>query len=95
MTVYRENLERLLDDKHFKDEIIHFNISEEGAVVLQSHRPQLIPMLMRCVFRCTMHINDVIALSSTVISSLNVNVMCLQLVVIYIFFQDTIWADVS
>ncbi|KAI4884861.1 hypothetical protein NFI96_031248 [Prochilodus magdalenae] len=44
---YRENLERLLDDKQFKDEIIQFNISEEGAVVLASHRPKLIPMLMR------------------------------------------------
>ena len=45
----RVNLERLLDDKHFKDEIVHFNISEEGAVVQDDHRPQLIPLLMRCV----------------------------------------------
>ncbi|KAK2893002.1 hypothetical protein Q8A67_012990 [Cirrhinus molitorella] len=47
---YKENLERLLDDKHFKDEIIHFNITEEGAVVLPSHRPQIIPMLMRILY---------------------------------------------
>lgn len=47
---FRENLERLLDDKHFKDEIVHFNISEEGTVVLDMHRPQLIPILMRCVW---------------------------------------------
>uniref|UniRef100_A0A4W4DWA7 UTP20 small subunit processome component n=1 Tax=Electrophorus electricus TaxID=8005 RepID=A0A4W4DWA7_ELEEL len=47
---YRENLERLLDDKHFKDEIVHFNISEEGAVVLASHRPKLIPVLMRILY---------------------------------------------
>ncbi|XP_016370276.1 small subunit processome component 20 homolog [Sinocyclocheilus rhinocerous] len=47
---YKENLERLLDDKHFKDEIVHFNISEEGAVVLPSHRPQLIPTLMRILY---------------------------------------------
>ncbi|XP_026065231.1 small subunit processome component 20 homolog isoform X1 [Carassius auratus] len=47
---YKENLERLLDDKHFKDEIVHFNISEEGAVVLPAHRPQLIPMLMRILY---------------------------------------------
>lgn len=46
---FRENLERLLDDKHFKDEIVHFNISEEASVVLDMHRPRLIPMLMRCV----------------------------------------------
>ncbi|XP_073694690.1 small subunit processome component 20 homolog [Garra rufa] len=47
---YKENLERLLDDKHFKDEIAHFNITEEGAVVLPSHRPKLIPMLMRILY---------------------------------------------
>ncbi|KAM9407228.1 small subunit processome component 20 homolog isoform 1-T1 [Salvelinus alpinus] len=47
---YKENLERLLDDKHFKDEIVHFNISEEQAVVDASHRAQLIPLLMRVLF---------------------------------------------
>ncbi|XP_060759153.1 small subunit processome component 20 homolog [Neoarius graeffei] len=47
---YKENLERLLDDKHFKDEIVHFNISEEGKVVLDIHRPQLIPILMRILY---------------------------------------------
>ncbi|KAM6984775.1 small subunit processome component 20 homolog [Aplochiton taeniatus] len=47
---YKENLERLLDDKHFKDEIVHFNISEERAVVDASHRAQLIPLLMRILF---------------------------------------------
>ncbi|MEQ2175193.1 hypothetical protein GOODEAATRI_015559 [Goodea atripinnis] len=43
----RENLERLLDDKHFKEEIVHFNISEETGVVDASHRGRLIPLLMR------------------------------------------------
>ncbi|XP_030621601.1 small subunit processome component 20 homolog [Chanos chanos] len=47
---YKENLERLLDDKHFKDEIVHFNISEDGAVVMDSHRPKLIPVLMRILY---------------------------------------------
>ncbi|XP_064794552.1 small subunit processome component 20 homolog isoform X4 [Oncorhynchus masou masou] len=47
---YKENLERLLDDKHFKDEIVHFNISEEQAVVDASHRAQLVPLLMRVLF---------------------------------------------
>uniref|UniRef100_A0A3Q3F398 UTP20 small subunit processome component n=1 Tax=Kryptolebias marmoratus TaxID=37003 RepID=A0A3Q3F398_KRYMA len=41
-----ENLERLLDDKHFKEEIVRFNISEETGVVDPSHRSQLIPLLM-------------------------------------------------
>lgn len=44
---FRENLERLLDDKHFKEEIVHFNISEETGVVDASHRGKLIPLLMR------------------------------------------------
>ena len=48
MCVFRENLERLLDDKHFKEEIVHFNISEEETgVVDASHRAGLIPLLMR------------------------------------------------
>lgn len=44
---FRENLERLLDDKHFKEEMVHFNISEETGVVDASHRAKLIPLLMR------------------------------------------------
>ncbi|XP_074554208.1 small subunit processome component 20 homolog [Halichoeres trimaculatus] len=47
---YKENLERLLDDKHFKEEIVHFNISEETGVVDASHRSMLIPLLMRILF---------------------------------------------
>ncbi|XP_034018840.1 small subunit processome component 20 homolog isoform X2 [Thalassophryne amazonica] len=47
---YKENLERLLDDKHFKEEIVHFNISEETGVVMASHRATLIPLLMRILF---------------------------------------------
>ncbi|XP_064199288.1 small subunit processome component 20 homolog [Anguilla rostrata] len=47
---YKENLQRLLDDKHFKEEIVHFNISEEGSAVEASHRPDLIPVLMRILY---------------------------------------------
>ncbi|XP_045928602.1 small subunit processome component 20 homolog, partial [Micropterus dolomieu] len=47
---YKENLERLLDDKHFKEEIVHFNISEETGVVDLTHRATLIPLLMRILF---------------------------------------------
>jgi len=45
----RENLQRLLEDKHFKEEIVHFNISAEGEVVDALHRDTLIPLLMRSV----------------------------------------------
>ncbi|XP_077450300.1 small subunit processome component 20 homolog [Stigmatopora argus] len=47
---YKENLEKLLDDKHFKEEIVHFNISEETGVVDASHREKLIPLIMRILF---------------------------------------------
>lgn len=48
----RENLQRLLEDKSFKEELVHFSISEETAVVKMEHRPDLIPVLMRCVMKC-------------------------------------------
>ncbi|XP_075285568.1 small subunit processome component 20 homolog [Opisthocomus hoazin] len=47
---YRENLQRLLEDKSFKEEIVHFSISEETAVVKTEHRPDLIPVLMRILY---------------------------------------------
>ncbi|XP_064011087.1 small subunit processome component 20 homolog [Pogoniulus pusillus] len=47
---YRENLQRLLEDKSFKEEIVHFSISEETAVVKAEHRPDLIPVLMRILY---------------------------------------------
>ncbi|XP_075867628.1 small subunit processome component 20 homolog [Nelusetta ayraudi] len=47
---YKENLEKLLEDRHFKEEIVHFNICEEKGVVEASHRARLIPILMRVLF---------------------------------------------
>ncbi|EHB06649.1 Small subunit processome component 20-like protein [Heterocephalus glaber] len=47
---YRENLQRLLDDKTFKEEIVHFSISEESAVVGTAHRAELFPILMRILY---------------------------------------------
>ncbi|MBN3281355.1 UTP20 protein, partial [Polyodon spathula] len=47
---YKENLQRLLDDKHFKEEIVHFSISEENTIVKAPHRPNLIPVLMRILY---------------------------------------------
>lgn len=48
LSCFRENLEKLLEDRHFKEEIVHFNICEEKGVVEASHRARLIPILMRC-----------------------------------------------
>lgn len=47
---YRENLQRLLDDRSFKEEIVHFNISEDNTVVKAAHRADLFPILMRILY---------------------------------------------
>ncbi|XP_068133070.1 small subunit processome component 20 homolog [Hyperolius riggenbachi] len=47
---YRENLQRLLEDKNFKEEIVHFSISEENSIVKSEHRPDLMPVLMRILY---------------------------------------------
>ncbi|XP_033619392.1 small subunit processome component 20 homolog [Fukomys damarensis] len=47
---YRENLQRLLDDRTFKEEIVHFSISEDSAVVRTAHRAELFPILMRILY---------------------------------------------
>ncbi|KAM6214358.1 small subunit processome component 20 homolog [Rhynchocyon petersi] len=47
---YRENLQRLLEDRSFKEEIVHFNISEDNTVVKADHRADLFPILMRILY---------------------------------------------
>ncbi|XP_015276790.1 PREDICTED: small subunit processome component 20 homolog [Gekko japonicus] len=47
---YRENLQRLLEDKTFKEEIVHFSISEENTIIKKQHRPELVPVLMRILY---------------------------------------------
>ncbi|KAG8439453.1 hypothetical protein GDO86_005604 [Hymenochirus boettgeri] len=47
---YKENLERLLEDKSFKEEIVHFGISKENSVVKSFHRADVIPVLMRILY---------------------------------------------
>uniref|UniRef100_A0A8C4MP86 UTP20 small subunit processome component n=1 Tax=Equus asinus asinus TaxID=83772 RepID=A0A8C4MP86_EQUAS len=47
---YRENLQRLLEDRSFKEEIVHFSISEDNTVVKTTHRADLFPILMRILY---------------------------------------------
>ncbi|KAM4881703.1 small subunit processome component 20 homolog [Thomomys bottae] len=47
---YRENLQRLLEDRSFKEEIVHFSISEDNSVVKTAHRADLFPILMRILY---------------------------------------------
>jgi len=44
---FRENFERLLDDKTFKNEIILFSIDHENSPINLEHRPDVLPLLMR------------------------------------------------
>ncbi|XP_036025597.1 small subunit processome component 20 homolog isoform X1 [Onychomys torridus] len=47
---YRENLQRLLEDRSFKEEIVHFSIAEDSTVVKSAHRADLFPILMRILY---------------------------------------------
>ncbi|XP_037067814.1 small subunit processome component 20 homolog [Peromyscus leucopus] len=47
---YRENLQRLLEDRSFKEEIVHFSISEDSTIVKTAHRADLFPILMRILY---------------------------------------------
>ncbi|XP_053572968.1 small subunit processome component 20 homolog [Bombina bombina] len=47
---YRENLQRLLEDKNFKEELVHFSVSEESSIVKSVHRSDLMPVLMRILY---------------------------------------------
>uniref|UniRef100_A0A2K6GGT3 UTP20 small subunit processome component n=1 Tax=Propithecus coquereli TaxID=379532 RepID=A0A2K6GGT3_PROCO len=47
---YRENLQRLLEDRSFKEEIVHFSISEDNTIVKTDHRADLFPVLMRILY---------------------------------------------
>ena len=46
---YKENIERLLDDENFRDELAHFSVDEESGIVDVSHREGLMPILIRSV----------------------------------------------
>ena len=45
--VFRENFERLLDDKTFKTEVVLFSVDEESTEIKPEHRQELLPYLMR------------------------------------------------
>ncbi|XP_064489796.1 small subunit processome component 20 homolog [Ornithodoros turicata] len=44
---YKENFQKLLDDKTFKSEIVLFSVDSESGVVQEDHRKELLPVLMR------------------------------------------------
>ncbi|ESO12980.1 hypothetical protein HELRODRAFT_188063 [Helobdella robusta] len=44
---YKENFERLLDEKTFKDEIVLFSFESGVSIVKEEHRKDAVPILMR------------------------------------------------
>ena len=46
---YKENIERLLQDEGFREELAHFSVDEEKGIVDVSHREGLMPILIRYV----------------------------------------------
>ncbi|RWS09630.1 hypothetical protein B4U79_02561 [Dinothrombium tinctorium] len=50
---YKENLLRLIDNKTFKSEIVHFNLNptnEEDMIIKMDHRKELMPYIMRIIY---------------------------------------------
>ena len=47
---YKENIERLLADENFRDELAHFSVDEDSGIVVKSHRDGLMPVLIRLVY---------------------------------------------
>ena len=44
---YKDNLDRLLEDKTFKDELMNFSSNEELNIVSEEHRGDLVHILIR------------------------------------------------
>uniref|UniRef100_A0A914WC35 U3 small nucleolar RNA-associated protein 20 N-terminal domain-containing protein n=1 Tax=Plectus sambesii TaxID=2011161 RepID=A0A914WC35_9BILA len=46
LTPYKENLERLVSDKSFRDELVMFSIDTQDSAVAEEHRKEFMPVLM-------------------------------------------------
>lgn len=47
---YRDHLEKLLEGKHFRHELVIFNLDEGSGVIHGDHRQNLLPILMRILY---------------------------------------------
>ena len=53
MFFFRENFEKLIDDKSFRSQLVMFAVDEEITVIEKDHRPGVMYILMRyIVTRC-------------------------------------------
>lgn len=50
ITVYKDSVKRILDDKTIRDELVNLDLSMESAMIKIEHREEVIPLLVRVVF---------------------------------------------
>ncbi|KAL0280213.1 UNVERIFIED_CONTAM: hypothetical protein PYX00_001577 [Menopon gallinae] len=50
MMPYKQHLRNLIDEVKFRDEIVHFQIDKENGVIQESHREELMPVVMRILY---------------------------------------------
>ncbi|XP_078664356.1 small subunit processome component 20 homolog isoform X2 [Branchiostoma floridae x Branchiostoma belcheri] len=55
LTPYSDNLDRLLQDKEFREELTLFSIDQESSTVQQEHREGLLPVLFRLLYGRMQH----------------------------------------
>ena len=46
LVAYRDSLEKLMDDKTFKNEIVLFSIDQEANVLHDDHRAEVLPVVI-------------------------------------------------
>jgi hypothetical protein len=47
---YKDHLEKLLEGKHFRHELVIFNLDEDSGAIHRDHRSKLLPILMRILY---------------------------------------------
>lgn len=47
---YKDHLTRLIDNKHFRHELVVFSLDESNGVIHSDHRQKLLPILMRLLY---------------------------------------------
>lgn len=50
LTAYQENLDRLLDDKTFRDELVLLMLDSESCTIKEVDRSTVMPVLLRILY---------------------------------------------
>lgn len=90
----RENLQRLLEDRSFKEEIVHFSISEDNSVVKTAHRADLFPILMRYLYCLKSDFLKVDCKKNCECSHMILSAIIMDYVILYYdFFKLGLWRN--